>query len=352
MTKTLDFLLLSIITLCIIGCSGKETATEDKLILKIDFDNIEDISNISEITDTIELKGTSDDLPGIILRSRIYCDNMYLLDPLKAPGLYVFDLRGNYIRKIGNIGQGPGELFDYTDFDVTPDRILILDNISQKINIYSHEGVFIESQKVEPMTMNIATDKDSNVLWLDRGNVTSFKSDPLVWKLCRHTAESDSTFLSVPEALDGITISPRNNFCKSEDGTIYYMPSLEPFIYTLEKGKLVSKLHLDLGSKWPDQSFFERHRNDETFTTVKDLKDGGYVVNLSFLENQKWIVTDFKIKDDYFISVYNKTNSNSRLFKSSTGYDWGHPISLDENRLLVASAIDGVIISYLLNDVK
>ena len=130
------------------------------------------------------------------------------------------------------------------------------------------------------------------------------------------------------------------------------MPSLEPFIYTLEKGKLVSKLHLDLGSKWPDQSFFERHRNDETFTTVKDLKDGGYVVNLSFLENQKWIVTDFKIKDDYFISVYNKTNSNSRLFKSSTGYDWGHPISLDENRLLVASAIDGVIISYLLNDVK
>lgn len=324
------------------GCHQK-TADGSSIggnVLNINPDKAIDLTDISIGSDTLHLQGTM--LPGAILRSRLVNDSLYILDPIKARGLFVFDTDGKFLTTIGKIGSGPEELMDFTDFDVNESGILILDNISRKINRYSKDGEYISSIPTEPMTMNIASDNDGG-LWMDRGNVTTFKSDSLDWKLSYQTTTDRNIVLTVPTRLEGITISPRSNFCKYDGSVIAYMPSMEPVIHTLKDGKITESLTIDFEKYWPDDDFFKKYSKADIYTIVNTLSGEDYVMNLSFVENEKWTVIDFSIKDDYFIFIAKKDKSGEYLIKSSKDDAVGYPMLLNDNDLWIATPDDGII---------
>lgn len=309
-------------------------------MLNIDSDKAIDLEAINIQSDTLHLQGAM--LPGTILRCQLVNDSLYILDPIKARGLFVFNTEGIFLTTIGKIGPGPEELMDFTDFDVNESEILILDNISRKINTYSKNGEYICSIPTEPMTMNIASDRDGG-LWLDRGNVTTFKSDSLHWKLSYQTLEDRNIMLPVPTMLDGITISPRSNFNKYDNSVIAYMPSMEPVIHTLKDGKITESLAINFGKYWPDDDFFEKYSKTDIYTIVNTLSSEDYVMNLSFVENKEWIVIDFSIKDNYFISITKKDKSKNYLIKSNKDNAIGYPILLNDDDMWVATPDDGII---------
>ena len=62
--------------------------------------------------------------------------------------LFVFDLKGNFIREIGSRGQGPGEFYNVRDFIFTNEETIeILD--FQKIECYTLEGKYVGTKRFD-----------------------------------------------------------------------------------------------------------------------------------------------------------------------------------------------------------
>lgn len=80
----------------------------------------------------------------------VFDKEFYLLDK-KGKSLFVFDMNGKYIRRIGKFGHGPGEYLHIFDFTIDPlnREIYILDN-GEKIHKYIVEGTRINSIQIDP----------------------------------------------------------------------------------------------------------------------------------------------------------------------------------------------------------
>ncbi len=73
-------------------------------------------------------------------------DQFYLFDHINNSGVLVFDAQGNFIRKIGDFGEGPYQLNGIEDFQVRPNgEVLVLDAIENKIIVYTPEGNWVDT---------------------------------------------------------------------------------------------------------------------------------------------------------------------------------------------------------------
>lgn len=126
-------------------------STNDSVFV-IDLDNAQSIdinySHFFSNTSAIVLESKTECLIGFINKMRVWKNYFILLDSNISQGVFVFDKHGNFIRKIGSIGQGVGEYVSVNDFTIVEKEefIYLLDIVSQRIHIYSlATGDFIKS---------------------------------------------------------------------------------------------------------------------------------------------------------------------------------------------------------------
>ncbi len=114
--------------------------------VQIEFNSIESIktSLLKDIT-FVKLETSDEILLGDINQIEIFDDSIYILC---NSGLYVFDLFGNYIKSIGNRGNGPGEFISPYSFwiDKKENFVFILDRQLNRLQKYNIENLdYIES---------------------------------------------------------------------------------------------------------------------------------------------------------------------------------------------------------------
>ena len=111
--------------------------------------------NYKEICDTVfivRLETAKNCLLGRILKFSLLNDTIYVKD--KYQSLMMFAPDGKFVRKISNIGQGPGEYSELTDFFVD-DKIYILDNMRSKLSVFSKTGEFLYDSKLPFLSLQI-----------------------------------------------------------------------------------------------------------------------------------------------------------------------------------------------------
>lgn len=108
----------------------------------LDYDNTVFYSDIFKSFKLITLETNENCLIGQINKIELFNDTIFVLDKNIGKSLYEFDANGNFIRKIGKLGRGPGKYLAPISFAIDRDirRIKILDN--QKVLIYSMTGEF------------------------------------------------------------------------------------------------------------------------------------------------------------------------------------------------------------------
>lgn len=96
-----------------------------------------------ELFDTItavKLETTATSLIGTIDKIIVRDSNMYILDKYKTRSIKRFSLQGRFLNAIGACGEGPDMQREPTDFCLTEDGILVLDQFQSKIFEYSPDG--------------------------------------------------------------------------------------------------------------------------------------------------------------------------------------------------------------------
>lgn len=135
------------------GCQNKKkelTYVKDKDFLTINIDNLETkqpiyFSSLFNDIKIIPLETNENCMIGHINQLKIFKDYIIVLDGSIAKSIFIFNRDGKYLRKIGNIGLGPGEYKRVHMFslDEENDRILVLDGNLRKIITYTLDGEFV-----------------------------------------------------------------------------------------------------------------------------------------------------------------------------------------------------------------
>lgn len=124
---------------------------EDDLIkVEIGPDDLVDEINLSQIVDDfrlVRLETNENCLIGKIDKI-IFYKNFILIFDLFHQTLFLYSENGDFLRKIGKRGGGPGEFLELQDFtiDSIRNQILLLDY--QKIHKFSFDGKYIESKNI------------------------------------------------------------------------------------------------------------------------------------------------------------------------------------------------------------
>ena len=108
------------------------------------------LSSLIKCIQTIILETNDECLIGNIDELQVFDGNLYVLDSDKAKSLFVFDKKGIFLRKIGRVGQGPGEYISPRDFTLDlENRIIYILDQRNRILKYNTEGTPIETIEVQ-----------------------------------------------------------------------------------------------------------------------------------------------------------------------------------------------------------
>lgn len=139
----------------IFSCQEKKNSdiSEDNIERVSFYENYSEKLPLSFFVDTIELiplETNHENMIGEITRLIFYDDKYYVrsTNGMQNGKLFVFDKTGNYLRKIGKKGGGPGEYLEFKDFTITHDGKVVLADY-QRLLTYDSKGEFLYSTKVD-----------------------------------------------------------------------------------------------------------------------------------------------------------------------------------------------------------
>lgn len=152
------FILFSLV----ISCTKKDNISIPTIT--VDLDNTKETIQYSQFAkslDYIELNTNDSCIISGIQNIFLDDDTLILLDNKKA-GILIFTSEGKFINQINHYGNALEEFISIRTFTIDPvlNQIYILDGHSQKINIYSYKGEFIESKKTTLYVRDFAVLKD------------------------------------------------------------------------------------------------------------------------------------------------------------------------------------------------
>lgn len=83
-----------------------------------------------------------------------------IVNDQKVNQLFMFDDQGNFIKKIGRAGQGPGEFGNPFCMTTTSDSIIVADNSNMRIQYYDLDGNFIRDFKIFKALIDITVNTE------------------------------------------------------------------------------------------------------------------------------------------------------------------------------------------------
>jgi hypothetical protein len=106
-----------------------------------------------------EIKDLVEDIQYILLENKTEClfseiskliienDRIYILDMYETKSLFVFDITGKFLHKVGGVGGGPGEYTRYIFFDVYDNMVYVCDISKHRMLIYDENGKFVKYEE-------------------------------------------------------------------------------------------------------------------------------------------------------------------------------------------------------------
>lgn len=265
---------------------GKPVAP--RIFLENDIENPGAVHLISEIADTayyFKPIAYNDILIDKIIKVEKN-DSLYFIQD-KTHHLFVYRQSGKLKGTIGNIGRGPNEYIEISDFAINPriDEIAVLDGTLKKVCFYNSNGKLINTIKVNHF--------DSQIRYLDSCTIITYTNmvveslnNHFLFNLIKTNGAQDRKIHNV--ASEKIPVnSPVLTFemIKNYYDTIYYFDNINNVFYHVDYDTLVPILNLDFGK-------FNMPRNfllPEKFPTPEDFQNMSSFLSIHwFLETNSY----------------------------------------------------------------
>jgi len=145
----IPYYLITLITLFSFSSLASQTIERKEKGTVIDLDKAKNnreesflYSSLYKGIKTILLETNESCLIGSMKKMRVYDPYIIVLDVSKAKSIFLFDMNGRFVRKIGSVGQGPGEYNTISSIFVDEKDPLLYIETFRTVLKYSWDGVF------------------------------------------------------------------------------------------------------------------------------------------------------------------------------------------------------------------
>ena len=217
-------------------------------------------------------------------------ERFYILDYMGTSAVLVFDNKGNFLFKVGNVGQGPGEYTRVTDFDVNNDCIYLLDSRKRMIFSYDLNGKFVKHysylDKIVGVNDLIVTDEGNFLLGMD---VELNSKEQVILTDSNFVVKKNILYFDENTTRNHLNIG---NFRRCGNDVVYYYPVSDVFYRFDNKGNIVDSCNILLD----DNMSFEVRKD------YADIMDKRKPMNLSYFYKTPFVCGDLFITEGIYQS--------------------------------------------------
>lgn len=318
-----------------------------------------------DIVNTV-IPETSDESALNHIRKVAANDSMYFILDIRG-NIMAFNRNGKFVRRIGNLGNGPGEYSNPRDIDLDPltGNISVLDNINRILLYNTSDGRFSEEIKLKLSAREIEMKKDAIIIL--RPSCSNGKPVEKEVIILNRATGDESGFLS---ALDdctslGINVSEitssdnRTFITRKFDNRIYSVTDSVVPIFEINSGSFVNSMGANgadlvgflqsclidnkifsIGNFMANDSliFFSTnigyglgHLADQTLKQAKSIKSSEYDITLSNCFNVAGRTDEviFTITPDFILNTLERNPDNTAL------KDLAESLSVDSNPVMI-----------------
>jgi hypothetical protein len=274
-----------------------------------DYENTVFYTDLFESIKIIPLETNSNCLIGQISEIEIYNDTIYILDKNIAKALFMFDKNGNFIKKIGSLGKGPGEYISPKSFTI--------DNITRQIKILDEYKVLLFSFVGNYQKEMLLHDGDSprylksvnGITYLDHQMFQGRTSSYLLSAI-DSTGHILKRWLPFKEYNKGLTLpfGTTNHLVNTTNDIKFIQPFFDT-IFSISNNEI--KPFISISTK---NSITSNEINEfNGLTDIKEISDfywksKKFLGVKSYIENDNLIIFDFQYNGSTHSAFYNPKN--------------------------------------------
>ena len=291
---------------CFMACSEPQNLKGN-----VSFSEAEEEVKMSEIiTDysLIKLETKGKNLILDVSMMRIWDDRIYILDAFASDKtVWVFDMEGKYIGRLGAFGQGPGEYIMPRALmvDEANDRILVKDVARNRLLFYDAESLECVKEMDIPFYSDCVESLGENKLIWYVGSGCANQGD-----FQKHIQITDmdlnvlNNFISRMDFPRRGLYNVMSYFHRYDDDIYFHHPfSDEIYVYDAESDTVVNEYTVSFGdSKFPSMEYLRENEAD----IIEHLRKDGYIQYYELLENDEKVLCYFGKNNKPCIGVYDK----------------------------------------------
>jgi hypothetical protein len=336
--KVLILIYISIL----IACKQKNVIDDNAETIKFSFTENPSYEKVFTKTTIIPLETKDNCLISKISQMEIKDDKIFILD-CKLNSLYVFNINGKFLNRIGNIGKGPGEYIRprYFFLDKREKLVKVFDAPMTKLMSFDYTGKFVKEIRLKKYLRGIY---ETNLGLLGFcSNIANSDIDKKQGKfvkfiLFKPDGKVDK-YISGERSKDNVNFSPAYILRNQDECSSFVEPFL-PNIFFLNNGIISVKYKIDFSGHYPPSSIWEKVENIDYPLSPSELKLIGELTSKYactfdvFFETKKWILLKTPYKNR--ILLFNKNLKQSLefsnlLFSEKSWETIFDPCYLDDN---------------------
>lgn len=248
-----------IVTICLISCRRNSITFEQskEYAIAVDFEDPTEFGCVIDSIRTVKLESSKDNLISYCNRLIVHEDTIVVFD-LSQQIVFIFNTKGEFLRKINKQGKGPEEYIRVEDVHINKSGDLVLFDAPRRELLYFNlDGQFLRKEKISSIQscFNIREYNDGYLYFTGKKN----NIDP---EITNHyiTIEDDKgrvkNFFDVSGVAEIKTLSPDNYLFVNSDHDIFFQEPYGKTIYKIGNNKIKGLFNIDLGKySIPRQAF-------------------------------------------------------------------------------------------------
>ena len=309
----MKFILIGLFILMLIGCVSRNN---DERMIKVDTSKIQDRIQVSAIFDSIKYipLETNDsslfkDIDELFIDSH---GNIFVLDIEGTNAVYMFGKEGQFKRRIGQWGRGPGEYNEISDLNLYQDTVIeIYDSGQDKIIHYDTAGKVInEIYNITIGNAHLFHIEDTLGFYRSNGkNTYSLK----IW-----VGDKEYSYLKQ----DYLEMRDKRNYFYTDGERIFCTDNYNDTLYLIKNGTISPYLYID----------FQKNKLPEKIRIVEQAWQGNYCFDIgSFKFTSRFVNFSFSYRQDEIFAFYDYKNKNLLAGRSFLNDIDGIPLLINSN---------------------
>lgn len=313
--------LIGAVCLLITGCTASNISVipeinleKSKIRTEVPFDDI--FSSVSYIP----LETTPNSIISGVDKIETTEDFFIILDKVQE-AIFIFHRKnGKFIKKIANLGKGPGEYVEISDFlfNAKTQQIEIFDLGKRVLHCYNLEGVFMRDKIVKQQEeIGFAVKQFNGTYIFTRNNLYApfkNKGQLAIFKEVNDTLAFQSSISEIPLGLRD-AIYKQAQILDIYQGDIYFKQMLNDTIYRITNNNMVPFCSVKIADNSPEQ-INAINKGERSF-------QGDFSSFLTSITKDKNLIWDFSkfyiLKESIFMSIAYHGLYHNVIYSTKTG---------------------------------